>query len=73
MRSALKSTVSETAFRASLANHPTHSLYVTGDRDAPRAIRDLNGCVVLSMCRACHRAEIELAQPCDRRPVVIGG
>jgi len=38
----------------------THDLYKTGDEDAPEAIKDRNGEVVLSMCRRCGRAESEL-------------
>lgn len=37
-----------------------HDFYKTGDADAPTAIKDRNGEVVLQMCRTCHRAEIEL-------------
>lgn len=42
-----------------------HDLYKTGDRDAPQAILDSNGEVVLGLCRKCNRAEIELKEPCD--------
>lgn len=42
-----------------------HDLYKTGDFDAPGQIKDRNGEVVLSMCRKCGRAEIELSEPCN--------
>lgn len=44
----------------------THTLYKTGDPDAPEAIKDWNGEVVLAECRHCGRAEIELEEPCDK-------
>jgi hypothetical protein len=37
-----------------------HDLYKTGDADAPAAILDRNGEVVLSLCRNCKRGEIDL-------------
>lgn len=50
-----------------------HVLYKTGDADAPSAILDRNGEVVLSCCRHCGRAEIELDEhpSCDLRLVPI--
>ena len=37
-----------------------HNLYKTGDGDAPDAIKDRNGEVVLDLCRVCNRGEAEL-------------
>lgn len=37
-----------------------HVLFQNADRDRPAAICDINGAVVLSMCRHCRRAESEL-------------
>lgn len=48
-------------------NYITHDLYATGDADAPDAIKDRNGEVVLDLCRNCGRGEAELEQPCDHR------
>lgn len=42
-----------------------HDLYRTGDIDAPDAIKDSRGEVVLGLCKKCGRAEIELADRCD--------
>ena len=39
-----------------------HDLYKTGDEDAPDAIKDRNGEVVLALCRKCNRGESELYQ-----------
>lgn len=44
-----------------------HDLYMKGDPDAPAAIKDANGEVVLGLCRRCGRAEAELAEPCVLR------
>jgi hypothetical protein len=41
-----------------------HDLYVSGDTDAPDAIKDSNGEVVLSQCRYCGKGEIELESTC---------
>ena len=44
-------------------------LYKTGDSDAPEAVLDRNGEVVLDCCRQCGRAEIELdGSPCPNKP-----
>lgn len=43
----------------------THVLYKTGDADAPDAIKDRNGEVVLANCRLCGRGEAQLSEPCD--------
>lgn len=44
----------------------THVLYVTKDPEAPDAIRDANGEVVLGQCKACGRAEAQLEEaPCS--------
>lgn len=49
-----------------------HTLYVTGDSDAPEQIKDRNGEVVLAQCRVCGAAEIELdLKECD--PAWKGG
>lgn len=42
-----------------------HTLYKDADADAPDAIKDGNGDVVLDMCRTCRRAESQLAEPCS--------
>ncbi len=49
----------------------THAIYQTGDTDAPEAIKDRNGEVALCMCRACGRAEDELAEPCAPRTEAV--
>lgn len=41
-----------------------HSLYRTGDADAPAVIKDQNGDVVLALCRLCDQAEVELTPTC---------
>lgn len=41
-----------------------HTLYKTGDKDAPDIIKDRNGEVVLGLCKVCGKAERELEQPC---------
>lgn len=41
-----------------------HTLYKTGDADAPPQIKDRNGEVVLDLCRVCGKGEAELDQPC---------
>ena len=48
-----------------------HVLFKTGDDDAPSAITDSNGDVVLALCRNCHRGEVELDEhpECDLRAV----
>lgn len=47
--------------------YKTHSLYETSDPDAPDAIKDRNGEVVLSLCAVCGAAESELNQSCEAR------
>lgn len=42
-----------------------HTLYETGDPDAPSCIKDQHGDVVLALCKVCGRAEIELNLKCD--------
>lgn len=42
-----------------------HKLYETGDIDAPDAIKDRNGEVVLSMCARCGRGEQQLVEQPD--------
>jgi hypothetical protein len=37
-----------------------HIFYETGDKEAPEAIKDSNGEVVLLMCKVCGKAEAEL-------------
>ena len=39
-------------------------LYTDEDKNAPESIKDRNGQVVLSMCKVCGKAEIELSEPC---------
>lgn len=41
-----------------------HKLYTRKDKNAPGVIKDLNGDIVLSMCKICRKAESELDQPC---------
>lgn len=41
-----------------------HDLYQTGDDDAPDAIKDRNGEVVLGLCRRCGKGESLLIEPC---------
>lgn len=41
-----------------------HDFYETGDADAPRAIQDKNGEVVLRCCRVCGQAEAGLEAAC---------
>lgn len=43
---------------------PEHVLYETGDADAPDAIKDRNGDVVLALCRNCGKGEIDLHGSC---------
>ena len=45
-----------------------HNLFKTGDADAPEAIKDMHGVVVLACCRYCLRAESELSDGvvCDK-------
>ena len=45
-----------------------HTLYKTGDTNVPSSICDLNGEVVLGMCKVCKRAERELEEPCTPYP-----
>lgn len=40
-----------------------HRLFETGDFDAPEAIKDRNGEVVLALCRVCGKAEADLDGP----------
>jgi len=42
-----------------------HDLYKDGDEDAPECVKDMNGEVVLGLCRKCRRGEAELIEPCD--------
>ena len=44
-----------------------HILYVTGDHDAPSAILDPNGEVVLSLCKVCGGAEGAMPTDCPGR------
>jgi hypothetical protein len=41
-----------------------HQLYETGDHDAPSAILDRNGEVVLSLCKVCGGAEGAMPTNC---------
>jgi hypothetical protein len=43
---------------------PEHILYKTGDEDAPYAIKDRNGEVVLALCRICNGAEASMPTQC---------
>lgn len=47
----------------------SHVLYTAGDADAPAAIKDSNGEVVLGLCRLCGRGEAELDLDDGRCPV----
>ena len=42
-----------------------HNLYKTGDADAPSAIKDRNGEVVLDLCKRCGQGEGELGPTCS--------
>lgn len=44
----------------------SHDLYKTGDKDAPAAILDRNGAVVLGLCRRCGQGEADLTPTCDQ-------
>ena len=44
-----------------------HALYETGDADAPDDILDMNGEVVLALCRNCGGAECSLPTNCPGR------
>lgn len=47
----------------------SHVLYKDGDTDLPREITDSNGQVVLSLCRICGKAEVDLDSPyCTGEP-----
>lgn len=48
-------------------NERGHKLYETGEEDAPDAILDSNGEVVLSLCRVCGGAEGCLPTHCPNR------
>jgi hypothetical protein len=48
----------------SLKLPPAHNIYETGDHDAPEAIKDRNGEVVLGLCRRCGRGEADLVTSC---------
>lgn len=50
-------------------NGPPHQYYRTGDKDAPSQICDRNGEVVLSLCKHCGLAEVEL----EGSPVCLAG
>ena len=41
-------------------NFATHTLYTDGDTDRPDIICDSNGQVVLSLCKRCGAAEVQL-------------
>jgi len=43
-------------------NAQTHTLYKDGDANIPDAILDGNGQVVLGLCKACNRGEVELLE-----------
>jgi cytochrome c553 len=46
-----------------------HNLYKTGDHDAPFAILDCNGDVVLAFCKTCKGAEGSLPTDCPGEPL----
>lgn len=50
-----------------------HTLYATGDGDAPDSIKDRNGDVTLGLCRICGRGEADLIEPCTPKPVEMPG
>lgn len=53
-------------------SHETqHVLYKTEDKDKPDTITDINGEVVLGLCRVCGRGERELSEPCTKRELKI--
>jgi len=49
-----------------------HVLYQKGDKNIPSQLLDVNGDVVLSMCKICGKAESELSQECksDREKAI---
>lgn len=46
----------------------SHDCYTDADADRPDSICDRNGAVVLSLCKICNRAEVELTEPCNSAP-----
>jgi hypothetical protein len=44
----------------------THDLYTDEDKDRPDVICDINGQVVLGLCKRCGRGEAQLETPCDK-------
>lgn len=47
-----------------------HNLYKDGDSDIPDRIVDMNGEVVLGLCKDCGCAEGELEDTCDKRRII---
>lgn len=45
-----------------------HDFFRTGDADAPDALKDRNGVVVLNECRVCGQAEGDLTATCPGAP-----
>lgn len=48
-----------------------HDIYKDGDPELPECILDVNGQVVLALCKLCGRGEVELSEPCEPRPLVL--
>lgn len=48
----------------SLSDAQGHVLFTDEDNDAPKAICDRNGNVVLGLCKLCGKGEAELSEPC---------
>lgn len=47
-----------------------HDLYRNGDLDIPLPIKDINGDVMLAVCRICGKMEDDLSEPCISHPIV---
>lgn len=45
----------------------THVLYEKDDADAPDAIKDRNGDIMLGLCKVCGKGEAQLSEPCEPR------
>jgi len=48
-----------------------HVLYTRADADAPTAIKDRNGDIVLGLCKVCGRGESSLEGPCEPQPAAV--
>jgi hypothetical protein len=62
--------VSENSFPKMFKQIVPHILFKDGDDNPPAAILDNNGQVVLSLCKVCGQAEVDLAESCPGDPAV---